>query len=99
MKKIEAYQGLDGQIYAEEMAVMEADEKFIVAGMVKELDGLCMEKKGVGTPSRVMATYRGKVKEIFGKWERMVLDVVEVEEDGIRPVSDAGRVHGSDAEG
>jgi hypothetical protein len=72
MKKIDAYQGLDGQIYAEEGAVMEADEKWVIGKMEKELEALHAEKAAeVGGPvTRVFAVYRGRVREIFDRNER-----------------------------
>jgi len=72
MKKIEAFQGLDGNIYAEEASVVEADEKWAIARMEKELEALYAEKAAEvgGTVSRVFSVYRGRVKEIFERNEK-----------------------------
>ena len=70
MKEITAFQGLDGGIYAEYEAVKEADEKYVVEKMAKELEALYAEKASEGQPTKVFAVYRNRVREIFERWEK-----------------------------
>lgn len=70
MKKIEAYQGLDGKIYAGEEAVREGDEKWIVEKIARELETLYANKSKDGQPTVVFAIYRGAVREIYERYEK-----------------------------
>ena len=69
MKKVEAWEGLDGVVYGGEDACKSADEKFIVKQIAQELETFYAGHANDGIPMTCIAKNRGAVVEILERWD------------------------------